>query len=143
MKLATSNEAARFHGVGGAGRIAAMIVALFLTDRSATALSITVRDLADGDLIARTDLAGSVVVSRPGVTTVNGTVITVGGAAIPAAGFAVYGEVASSLTTPPTCVYSPANPHNVVRATFTGLSELKDPVMVARMRAYSAGLKPK
>src|SRR4029079_14441577 len=27
-----------------------------------------------------------------------------------------------------------ANPHNVVRATFTGLSELKDPVTVARMR---------
>ncbi len=27
-----------------------------------------------------------------------------------------------------------ANPHNVVRATFTGLMELKDPVMVARMR---------
>jgi small subunit ribosomal protein S5 len=27
-----------------------------------------------------------------------------------------------------------ANPHNVVRATFTGLSELKDPVLVARMR---------
>jgi small subunit ribosomal protein S5 len=27
-----------------------------------------------------------------------------------------------------------ANPHNVVRATFTGLQELKDPVTVARMR---------
>ena len=27
-----------------------------------------------------------------------------------------------------------ANPHNVVRATFTGLSQLKDPVMVARLR---------
>jgi len=27
-----------------------------------------------------------------------------------------------------------ANPHNVVRATFTGLSQLKDPVTVARMR---------
>jgi small subunit ribosomal protein S5 len=26
------------------------------------------------------------------------------------------------------------NPHNVVRATFTGLLELKDPVLVARMR---------
>jgi small subunit ribosomal protein S5 len=27
-----------------------------------------------------------------------------------------------------------ANPHNVVRATFTGLMSLKDPVMVARLR---------
>jgi small subunit ribosomal protein S5 len=27
-----------------------------------------------------------------------------------------------------------ANPHNVVRATFTGLQQLKDPVMVARLR---------
>ena len=27
-----------------------------------------------------------------------------------------------------------ANPHNVVRATFTGLSELKDPLMIARLR---------
>jgi small subunit ribosomal protein S5 len=27
-----------------------------------------------------------------------------------------------------------ANPHNVVRATFTGLSRLKDPVTVARLR---------
>ena len=27
-----------------------------------------------------------------------------------------------------------ANPHNVVRATFTGLSSLKDPVTVARLR---------
>ena len=27
-----------------------------------------------------------------------------------------------------------ANPHNVVRATFTGLSQLQDPVMIARLR---------
>jgi len=27
-----------------------------------------------------------------------------------------------------------ANPHNVVRATFTGLASLKDPVLIARMR---------
>jgi small subunit ribosomal protein S5 len=27
-----------------------------------------------------------------------------------------------------------ANPHNVVRATFTGLASLKDPVTVARLR---------
>ena len=27
-----------------------------------------------------------------------------------------------------------ANPHNVVRATFDGLSELKDPAFIARMR---------
>ena len=27
-----------------------------------------------------------------------------------------------------------ANPHNVVRATFTGLQQLKDPVTVARLR---------
>src|SRR6267143_478780 len=27
-----------------------------------------------------------------------------------------------------------ANPHNVVRATFTGLGELKDPLMIARLR---------
>ena len=27
-----------------------------------------------------------------------------------------------------------ANPHNVVRATFTGLANLKDPVTVARLR---------
>jgi ribosomal protein S5 len=27
-----------------------------------------------------------------------------------------------------------ANPHNVVRATFSGLMELKDPALVARMR---------
>src|SRR3982075_1200439 len=27
-----------------------------------------------------------------------------------------------------------ANPHNVVRATFTGLSALKDPLMIARLR---------
>ena len=30
-----------------------------------------------------------------------------------------------------------ANPHNVVRATFTGLSELKDPVTVGRLRGRS------
>jgi len=27
-----------------------------------------------------------------------------------------------------------ANPHNVVRATFTGLASLKDPVAIARLR---------
>ena len=27
-----------------------------------------------------------------------------------------------------------ANPHNVVRATFKGLADLKDPAFVARMR---------
>jgi small subunit ribosomal protein S5 len=27
-----------------------------------------------------------------------------------------------------------ANPHNVVRATFTGLGSLKDPVTIARLR---------
>ncbi|HET6958108.1 MAG TPA: 30S ribosomal protein S5, partial [Vicinamibacterales bacterium] len=27
-----------------------------------------------------------------------------------------------------------ANPHNVVRATFTGLGSLKDPVLIARLR---------
>ena len=27
-----------------------------------------------------------------------------------------------------------ANPHNVVRATFAGLSSLKDPVLIARLR---------
>ena len=27
-----------------------------------------------------------------------------------------------------------ANPHNVVRATFAGLDQLKDPVLVARLR---------
>ena len=27
-----------------------------------------------------------------------------------------------------------ANPHNVVRATFTGLGSLKDPAMLARLR---------
>lgn len=31
-----------------------------------------------------------------------------------------------------------ANPHNVVRAAFTGLSELKDPVRVARLRGKDA-----
>ncbi len=30
-----------------------------------------------------------------------------------------------------------ANPHNVVRATFTGLSSLKDPVLIARLRGKS------
>jgi len=30
-----------------------------------------------------------------------------------------------------------ANPHNVVRATFTGLSTLKDPVSIARLRGKS------
>src|ERR687892_1400043 len=30
-----------------------------------------------------------------------------------------------------------ANPHNVVRATFTGLSSLKDPVFIARLRGKS------
>jgi len=32
-----------------------------------------------------------------------------------------------------------ANPHNVVRATFTGLSQLKDPVTVARLRGKDLG----
>jgi small subunit ribosomal protein S5 len=32
-----------------------------------------------------------------------------------------------------------ANPHNVVRATFTGLASLKDPVTVARLRGKDLG----
>ena len=32
-----------------------------------------------------------------------------------------------------------ANPHNVVRATFTGLQQLKDPVTVARLRGKDLG----
>ncbi len=32
-----------------------------------------------------------------------------------------------------------ANPHNVVRATFTGLSWLKDPLMIARLRGKDLG----
>jgi small subunit ribosomal protein S5 len=32
-----------------------------------------------------------------------------------------------------------ANPHNVVRATFQGLMELKDPALVARMRGKEEG----
>src|SRR5438105_1069041 len=84
MKSETSNTVARPNWLAGAGRFAAMTAALFLAGGSASALSITLRDLADGDLIATTDLPGSVVVSRPGVTTVNGAVtIPFGGAAIP------------------------------------------------------------
>jgi len=36
------------------------------------------------------------------------------------------------------CIGS-ANPHNVVRATFTGLGQLKDPVLVARLRGKELG----
>jgi small subunit ribosomal protein S5 len=32
-----------------------------------------------------------------------------------------------------------ANPHNVVRATFSGLMNLKDPALVARMRGKEEG----
>ena len=46
---------------------------------------------------------------------------------------------AAGITNVLTTSLGSANPHNVVRATFTGLSQLKDPVTVARLRGKDLG----